>query len=115
MSKLNRLISDEAIEEALHYLATSVEVTAAARGQRIRAEFNRKQTRAMLMLRSPESSAAMREAWAESHADYREACDAEAQAVEVDEFHRAKRNQCDTVIEAWRTEQASYRAGNKFQ
>ena len=38
-----------------------------------------------------------------------------AKAVEVDEFHRAKRNQCDTVIEAWRTEQASHRAGNKFQ
>lgn len=114
MSK-NRLISDEAIEDALQYLATSVDVTAAARAQRIRAEFNRKQTRAMLMLRSPESSAAMREAWAESHTEYREACEQEAQAVEADEWHRSKRNQCDMVIEAWRTEQASNRAGSKFQ
>jgi hypothetical protein len=115
MSKTHRLISDEAIEAALEYLATSVDLTAAARGQRVRAEFNRKQTRAMLMLRSPESSAAMREAWAESHADYRAACEDEAKAVEADEWHRAKRNQCDMVIEAWRTEQASHRAGSKFQ
>jgi len=109
------LITDEAIEAALEYLATSTDVTAAARAQRIRAEFNRKQTRAMLMLKSPESSAAMREAWAESHNEYREACEQEAQAVEADEWHRSKRNQCDMVIEAWRTEQASNRAGSKFQ
>ena len=115
MQKQNRLISDEAIEEALHYLATSVDMTAAARGQRVRAEFNRKQTRAMLMLRSPESSAAMREAWAESHADYIAACEEEAKAVEQDEWHRSQRNKADTVIEAWRTEQASHRAGSKFQ
>ena len=115
MSKQNRLISDQAIEEALNYLATSVEITAAARANRIRTEFVRKQTRAMLMLRSPESSAAMREAWAESHVDYKAACEQEAQAVEADEWHRAKRNQCDMVIEAWRTEQASNRAGSKFQ
>lgn len=115
MSKQNRLISDQAIEEALNYLATSVEITAAARANRIRKEFVRKQTRAMLILRSPESSAAMREAWAESHVDYKAVCEQEAQAVEADEWHRAKRNQCDMVIEAWRTEQASHRAGNKFQ
>ena len=109
------LISDQWIEEALQYLATATDQTAAARAQRVRAEFNRKQTRAMLMLKSPESSAAMREAWAESHNDYKEACEQEAQAVEADEWHRSQRNKCDTIIEAWRTEQASHRAGNKFQ
>lgn len=113
--KNNRLISDEAIEEALNYLAVSVDATAAARAQRIRSEFNRKQTRAMLMLKSPESSAAMREAWAESHREYIAACEDEVKAVEADEWHRAKRNQCDMVVEAWRTEQASNRAGGKFQ
>jgi hypothetical protein len=113
--KQNRLISDEWIEGALEYLSTCSDKIAAARGQRVRAEFNRKQTRAMLMLRSPESSAAMREAWAESHADYIAACEDEAKAVEADEWHRSQRNKADTVIEAWRTEQASHRAGNKFQ
>jgi hypothetical protein len=109
------LISDQWIEEALQYLATATDQTAAARAQRVRAEFTRKQTRAMLMLKSPESSAAMREAWAESHNDYKEACEQEAQAVEADEWHRSQRNKCDTIIEAWRTEQASHRAGSKFQ
>jgi hypothetical protein len=113
--KQNRLISDEWIEGALQYLSNCSDLIAAARGQRVRAEFNRKQTRAMLMLRSPESSAAMREAWAESHADYIAACEEEAKAVEQDEWHRSQRNKADTVIEAWRTEQASHRAGSKFQ
>jgi hypothetical protein len=114
MSK-NRLISDEWIENALEYLSTCSDKIAAARGQRVRAEFMRKQTRARLMLSSPESSAAMREAWAECHKDYIAACEDEAKAVEEDEWHRSQRNKADTVIEAWRTEQASNRAGNKFQ
>jgi hypothetical protein len=109
------LISDQWIEEALEYLATSTDQIASARAQRVRAEFNRKQIRAALMLKSLESSAAMREAWAESHSDYKEACEQEAQAVEADEWHRSQRNKCDTIIEAWRTEQASQRAGSKFQ
>ena len=113
--KQKSLISDEWIEDALGYLATATDQTAAARAQRVRAEFNRKRTRAMLMLRSPESSAAMREAWAESHSEYAEACEQEASAVEADEWHRAQRNKADTIIEAWRTEQASHRAGSKFQ
>ena len=57
----------------------------------------------------------MREAWAESHKDYIAACEDEVKAVEEDEWHRSQRNKADTVIEAWRTEQASHRAGNKFQ
>lgn len=115
MQKQGKLISDEWIENALEYLSTCSDKIAAARGQRVRSEFVRKQTRARLMLMSPESSAAMREAWAESHTDYIAACEEEAKAVEEDEWHRSQRNKADTIIEAWRTEQASHRAGNKFQ
>jgi hypothetical protein len=111
----NRLIKDEWIEEALGYLATSSEATAEARARRVRVEFNRKRTKANLILRSPESSVAMRDAWAEAHGDYKEACDQEVAAIEADEWHRAQRNKCDTIIEAWRSEQANQRAGNKFQ
>ena len=110
-----RLISDEWIEEALNYLATASDQTAAARANRVRAEFNRKQIRARLILSSPESSVAMRDAWAESHRDYATACDEEVAAIEADEWHRAQRNKCDAIIEAYRTEQASLRAGSKFQ
>jgi len=110
-----RLISDEWIEEALNYLATASDQTAAARANRVRAEFNRKQTRARLILSSPESSVAIRDAWAEAHRDYATACDEEVAAIEADEWHRSQRNKCDAIIEAWRTEQASHRAGSKFQ
>jgi hypothetical protein len=110
-----RLISNEWIENALQYLATNSEATAAARAMRVRAEFSRKRVKAMLVLRSPETSVAMRDAWAEAHEDYKAACEEEAKAVEADEWHRSERNKCDTIIEAWRTEQASHRSGSKFQ
>jgi len=110
-----RMIEDQWVEDALNYLATSTDQTASARASRVRAEFARKQTKAKLILRSPESSVAMRDAWAESHSDYIEICEVEVAAIEADEWHRAQRNKCDTIIEAWRTEQASVRAGSKFQ
>jgi hypothetical protein len=115
MQTPSRLIENQWIEDALQYLSTSTDQTAAARANRVRAEFTRKRTKANLILRSPESSVAMRDAWAESHDDYKEVCDAEVAAIEADEWHRAQRNKCDTIIEAWRTEQASHRAGSKFQ
>jgi len=115
MQTPSRLIENQWVEDALQYLATSTDQTAAARASRVRAEFNRKQTKARLVLRSPESSVAMRDAWAESHLEYITACEEEVAAVEADEWHRAQRNKCDTIIEAWRTEQASHRAGSKFQ
>jgi len=115
MSNQSRMIDNQWVEDALQYLATATDQTAAARANRVRAEFNRKQTKARLIFRSPESSVAMRDAWAESHAEYIAACDEEVAAVEADEWHRAQRNKCDTIIEAWRTEQASHRAGSKFQ
>ena len=115
MKTTSKLIEDVWVEDALQYLATSTDQTAAARANRVRAEFTRKRTKANLILRSPESSVAMRDAWAEAHGDYKEACDQEVAAIEADEWHRAQRNKCDTIIEAWRSEQANQRAGNKFQ
>ena len=110
-----RLIKDEWIEEDLNYLATSSEISAAARAEKVRAEFNRKQIKAKLVLRSPESSVAMRDAWAEAHQDYAIACEEEVKAIENDEFHRCQRNKSDAIIEAYRTEQASLRAGASFK
>jgi len=115
MKTTSKLIEDVWVEDALQYLATSTDQTASARANRVRAEFTRKRTKANLILRSPESSVAMRDAWAEAHGDYKEACDQEVAAIEADEWHRAQRNKCDTIIEAWRSEQANQRAGNKFQ
>ena len=110
-----RLVTDEMMGEALEYLATSSEHIAAARANRIRAEFKRKRIRAKLILESNQSSAIAREAWAEAHQLYHEACEEEVKAVEADEYARAERNKADAILEAWRTENANHRAGQNFK
>ena len=110
-----KLVADEAIEEALEYLATSSETAAAARAARLRGEFERKRIRSRLILQSNEKTMGMKEAWAECHPDYVDACEKELTAVEADEYYRNKRNACDAILEAWRTENANNRAGSSFK
>ena len=110
-----KLITDEMIEAALNFLATASEPTAASRAQRLRKEFARKRVRAKLILQSDEKTAGMREAWAEAHPMYEKACEEEVDAVEVDEFYRCERNKADAIIEAYRTQEASLRAGISFK
>jgi len=112
---MSRLISDDKIEAALTFLATSSEDIAAARAQRLRAEFRRKRVRADLIRKANEPNAQMREAWAESHPEYEKACEDECLAVERDEFLRDRRNGADSVVSAWQTEQATARAGSSFR
>lgn len=112
---MSRLITDEMVEAALEYLATASDHIAAARANRLRAEFKRKRIRAKLMLQSNQASASMREAWAEAHQLYFDACEEEVAAVEADEKAREERNKASTVIEAWRTENANRRAGDQFR
>lgn len=112
---MRRLITDEMLEVALEYLATSSEQIAAARANRLRAEFKRKRIRAKLILQSNQPSAVAREAWAEAHELYHEACEEEVKAVEADELSRSERNKAETIIEAWRTENANQRAGQQFR
>lgn len=112
---MSRLVSDDMMSAALTWLATSSRECAAARGMKSRREFGRRQIRARLIQESDERSASARESWAECHPDYIAACDAEAEAVEADEFFRCERNKCDAIIETFRTEQASLRAGSNFR
>lgn len=112
---MSRLVTDDMISAALNFLATSSRDAAAARGMRVRREFMRKRARARLMLQSDEKTATAREAWAEDHDDYVAACEAEAEAVEADEFLRAERNKAETVIQCWQTENANRRAGSNFR
>jgi hypothetical protein len=103
------------VEEALNYLATSSNHIAAARAMRLRAEFKRRRVRAKLILESNQPSATAREAWAEAHSLYHEACEEEVRAVEADEYARAERNKADTIIETYRTEEATRRAGSSLR
>lgn len=112
---MTKLVTDDMIEAAIQYLAVSSDIIAASRGMRLRAEYNRKRVRAKLILQSAQTSATMREAWAEAHNDYEGACEAEAIAVEKDEYHRNERNKADVIIEVWRTQSATHRAGINFK
>ena len=112
------LVTDDMVETALRWLTESDNDAGASRGAYVRAEYNRKATRARLMLNAPDEyakSAAMREAYAESHRDYAAACDAEARAAEADERCRDMRNRAAAILDAWRTEQANARAGRDFR
>ena len=112
---MTRLVTDEMVEEALNYLSTSSDHIAAARAMRLRAEFKRKRVRAKLILESNQPSAVAREAWAEAHPLYHEACEEEVRAVEADEHARAERNKAETIIETYRTEEATRRAGSSLR
>jgi len=112
---VTRLVTDAMVEEALNYLSVSSDHIAAARAMRLRAEFKRKRVRAKLILESNQPSATAREAWAEAHSLYHEACEEEVRAVEADERARSERNKADTILEVYRTEEATHRAGQQFR
>ena len=60
-------------------------------------------------------TAGMREAAAEASSQYLEAVQAERDAVEHDEYHRAARAKAEAIIEAWRTESATIRAAERIR
>lgn len=109
-----RIVKPEMVSDALHYLATAAQEAAAAKAERIRAEYARKKVRAQIML-DTDGPVAIREATAETHPDYEAACEREALAAEMDERHRLERMKADALIEAWRTESATVRAGQNFR
>ena len=109
-----RLVTDKMVSDALDYLATSTEPAAAAKAERIRAEYHRKRVRSQMMLET-DGPIAIREATAETSDEYGSACEREANAVQNDEWHRLQRNKAEAIIEAWRTESATVRAGQNFR
>lgn len=113
---MSALITDDAIEAALLHLSTSSEQEAAARATREKMDFIRKRERSMNILKATsQPNALMREAWAEVQANYVDACNKYVEAIERDEFLRSKRNTAIVIIDAWRTEQSSLRAGKDFR
>jgi len=111
----SQIASFRRVFRGLRWVVPTSSFIASARAQRLRAEFKRKRVRAKLILESNQSSAIAREAWAEAHALYHEACEEEVRAVEADELARADRNKADTIIETYRTEEATRRAGQSFR
>lgn len=111
---MTRLVTDEMVSEALGYLSGAAEPAAAAKAERIRAEYGRKRVRSRIML-DTDGPVAIREATAEISDEYEQACEREAEAARNDEWHRLQRNKAEAIIEAWRTESATVRSGQNFR
>lgn len=103
------LISDDLVQSAFDWLRENTRPAAAAKAARIRAEHTTKRVKAQMFLEAS-GSVAERDARAIASDEYLEAVDAEASAVEQDEYHRNQRNKAEAIIDAWRTEQSNYRA-----
>ena len=103
------IITEEMVHDAVHYLSTQTMRAAVAKGNVVRGDFHRKRIRAQLILQSPHTSQGMREAYAESHDDYAEACRKLAKAEQTYEWHRNERSKAETVCEMWRTQSATLR------
>jgi len=110
------IIGNEAVEEALAYLAESAEPFANARALRVVSEEKLRIIRSDLFMRATESgqfkTVSDKEAWAFSHAEYRVAVEDLGKAVQTEELIRCNRIASEARIEAWRTMSATARSAN---
>jgi hypothetical protein len=107
------IIQEEWVHAAVEYLREQSNAAAVAKGNCIRAEYHRRKIRARLILESPHPSQGLREAYADSHADYEEITEKLAKCEELAEWHRNERNKAETICEMWRTQSATLRGLGK--
>lgn len=107
---MRQLITDEQIQAAFDYLHEGGEAAAQAAADRLIAAHRLDKAFSELLLKAPgKLPADMRKAWAKAQPEYWEACEVEAQALRMLEWHKHMKVRADAVISAWRTEQASSR------
>ncbi len=102
------MISDTRAEEALDYLQGTTEKIGAAKAELERSEILRKRVRRKHFLAS-DGTVAVREAFAECHAESAEADDRYIDAVAAFETLRARRDVESIALDVWRTEAANRR------
>ena len=107
---MRQIVSDDAIQAAFDYLNEQGGAAAQAKADLIIAEFRRKKVRAQLILKSEEKTMGLREAEADCHPDYWDACQAEAAAVKEVGWHQHQRARADAICSAWQTQESSRRA-----
>lgn len=105
------MISEERLEKALTFLATTDERSADLKGQVARKEYGAKLARSKIYLVS-EGSVEARKAKAEVSVEVEQAEDELAQAIVEHEKVKAKRATEELIVEVWRSVEASRRQGN---
>ncbi len=106
------IVTDQMVQDAFDWLKDHADSAAAAKAEKIRAEYRVKVARGRVFGES-EGTVAERQAQADCDPQTQCAYDDEAEAAEKDEWHRGPRAKCEAIIEAWRTEQANYRSMGK--
>jgi hypothetical protein len=107
------LVEEKHVQAAFDYLNDGASAAAIARMNKVMAEHTRKSVRARLYLESDQKTQGEKNAAAECHPEYLEACQAEAEAVRADEWHRHQKARADAIISAWRTERSDLRGAMK--
>jgi hypothetical protein len=103
-------VDQDRMEAALHYLAETDDYFADAKANLLRAEILAKRARAKVIL-TAEGSVEVKKATAETHPEVGQADDDLVEAITVFERLKAKRERAVTVIDVFRTLEASRRKG----
>lgn len=107
---MSRLVEDKDLQGALDFLRDNARDIGLAKGRMAKASHMIKVTKALVMKKHNELSAAKAEVEALSSEEYQEALLEDARATAQYEELRALREAAAATIEAWRSEQANYRA-----
>jgi rhamnose utilization protein RhaD (predicted bifunctional aldolase and dehydrogenase) len=105
-----RVVTESELEKALDFLRDNAREIGEAKGETVRASHMLKVTKALVMKAHNELSAAKAEVEAYASAEYAAALERDATAASEYEKLRALREAAALKIEAWRSEQANYRA-----
>ncbi len=105
----NGRISEEAVDAAFHWLLSSSEEIAAARGNKVRKEYLAKRVFAR-MFKHADGNIEMKKAIAMDSEEYAAAMEDVAIAEETWERASDQRNRAQIIIEVWRTSEASQRS-----
>lgn len=105
-----KLITDTELEKSLDWLRDSAKSIGDAKARMIRAGHMVKHIEALLMLNSDKKSVEAKKADAKTDSRWLEAIEEEAIAAGEYEKMRSLREAAALKIEAWRSEQANYRA-----
>ena len=110
MSNRHRIVSDEELEKALDWLRDSAREMGDAKAELVRASHMIKVVKALEMKRHNDKSVAHQEREAFTSEAYMAALERDAVAAGEYEKMRSLREAAALKIEAWRSEQANYRA-----
>lgn len=110
MTSNGRIVTDEEVEKALDFLRDNARELGEAKAESIRCDHMLRVTKALVMRRHNEMSAAKAEVEAYCSLEYQEALMEDAKAAGEYEKMRALREAASMKIETWRSEQANYRA-----